>query len=298
MKLALRYLRLYNIFPPLLPYLTTQIGALEALRVLNDAPIEKAEPCYYKNAYVLLCRAPLQSCKCFLSRYSQGLQPTKLLPSLMAYERQRLLEREHRSLAPLHQLKGHVSNTPTRASLAVDDDHAVIKYLEGVINLGCRSVAIYNYLVSLYAVLDDEGPLFRFLSALIPTSKGGNCYFPLAGAGSELGCPLDMSFALRKILKTGRHYRSAVKLYMGFGLRHQAVELSLKVDPALARELARESVGKDERKRLWLMIARNAAAEHEHGGEKDSSTAVEKVVSVLKDCGPDVLSIEDVLPFL
>lgn len=263
---------------------TPQTGALEALRVLNDSPIEKAEPYYYKHAYALLCRAPIQSCKCFLSRYSQGLLPTKLLPSLMAYDRKRILEEENLSLAFDQTLS--------------EDDHAVIKYLEGVVKLGCRDVAIYNYLVTLYANLKDEGPLFRFLSALIPESKGVHHQSNFLGAGFELGCPLDMSFALRKILKTGRHYRSAVKLYMGFGLRQQAVELSLKVDPELARELARESVGKDERKRLWLMIARNAAAEHEHGGEKGSPTAVEKVVSVLKDCGPEVLSIEDVLPFL
>jgi hypothetical protein len=130
------------------------------------------------------------------------------------------LEREHCSLAPFHQLKGHVSNTSTRASLAVDDDHEFIKDLESLINLGCRSIAIYNYLVSLYA---------------------------------------------------------------GFGLRYQAVELLLKVDPALVRELARESVGNDERKRPWLMIARNAAAEHEHREERDIATGVEKVVSILKD---------------
>jgi hypothetical protein len=82
---------------------------------------------------------------------------------------------------------------------------------------------------------------------------------------------------------------------MGFRMRQQAVELALKVDPALARELARESVDADERKRLWLMIARNAAAGGDNRGGRD---VVAKVVSVLKDCGPDVLSIEDVLPFL
>ena len=78
--------------------------------------------------------------------------------------------------------------------------------------------------------------------------------------------------------------------------------MALKVDPALAREIARESVNKDEKKRLWLMIARDAALvsnqqEHAHiaSGGKD---VVAKVVSVLKDCGQDILSIEDVLPFL
>lgn len=43
------------------------------------------------------------------------------------------------------------------------------------------------------------------------------------------------------------------------------------------------------------MIAKSAASEGVSGGDVD---VVSKVVSVLKDCGPDVLSIEDVLPFL
>jgi hypothetical protein len=74
-------------------------------------------------------------------------------------------------------------------------------------------------------------------------------------------------------------------------MRQQAVELALKVDPSLARELAQDSVELEERKRLWLMIAKNAALEGVHGADVD---VVSKVVSVLKDCGPDVLSIEDV----
>jgi hypothetical protein len=119
-----------------------------------------------------------------------------------------------------------------------------------------------------------------------------------AGLGAyaeEVSGPLDMSYALRNILSTGRHFRSAIKLYMGFGMRQQAVELALKVDPSLARELAQDSVELEERRRLWLMIAKNAASEGVLGGDAD---VVSKVVSVLKDCGPDVLSIEDVLPFL
>lgn len=74
-----------------------------------------------------------------------------------------------------------------------------------------------------------------------------------------------------------------------------AVELALKVDPSLARELARQSYDKDEKKRLWLMIARNAADNSSSNSGKD---VVARVVNVLKDCGRDVLSIEDVLPFL
>lgn len=80
-------------------------------------------------------------------------------------------------------------------------------------------------------------------------------------------------------------------------MRQQAVELALKVDPSLARELARRSEDADETKRLWLMIARNAAAD-DGTAERDGRDVVARVVAVLKDCGPDVLSIEDVLPFL
>ena len=74
-------------------------------------------------------------------------------------------------------------------------------------------------------------------------------------------------------------------------MRQQAVELALRVDPSLARELAQASVELEERRRLWLMIARSAASQGVSGGDVD---VVSKVVSVLKDCGPDVLSIEDV----
>ena len=183
----------------------------------------------------------------------------------------------------------------------VDDENAYVKYFEGVIKLGSKSRAIYNYLTSLYANLEDEGPLFRFLSVHVPSinissrvSTSVNDLL-LRQASEESSSPLDKSYALRTILRTGRHFRSAVKLYMGFGMRQQAVELALKVDPSLARELARQSDDKDERKRLWLMIARNAAA---HGTSRDGKDVVARVVMVLKDCGADVLSIEDVLPFL
>jgi hypothetical protein len=181
----------------------------------------------------------------------------------------------------------------------VDDETASIRYVEGVIKLGCKSNALYSYLISLYANMEDEAPLFRFLSAHVPASpshrRGRITDTILASTRGRDEGPLDMSYALRVILRTGRHFRSAIKLYMGFGMRQQAVELALKVDPVFARELARDSVGVEERKRLWLMIARNAADDVENRGGKD---VVAKVVSVLKECGPDVLSIEDVLPFL
>eukprot|EP00986_Skeletonema_menzelii_P002765 scaffold790_cov149-Skeletonema_menzelii.AAC.10 len=261
-------------------------GALDALRVLNDSAIENAEPYYYKHATVLLSRAPMAAAKSFLARYSEGLSETKLLPAFMQYERKRTKK---------HLLEEKYD------SVFVDDENASIKYLEGVINQGSRSRAVFNYLTSLYAAMNDEGPLFRFLSTHVPPStssssnSGGISELMLKQSQEEMSSPLDKSHALRTILRTGRHFRSAVKLYIGFGMRQQAVELALKVDPSLARELARKSDDKDEKKRLWLMIARNAAA---HGTSRDGKDIVARVVAVLKDCGSDILSIEDVLPFL
>jgi vacuolar protein sorting-associated protein 18 len=183
----------------------------------------------------------------------------------------------------------------------VDDSTVAIKYLEGVISQGCRHGAVFRYLLSLYIAMEDEEPLLEFLSqhvsgsnSIIDAAKRAILRGESPNAENLSNAPLDISYALRAVLKSGRHFRSAIKLYMGFGMRQQAVELALKVDPSLARNLAQGSIEPEERKRLWLMIAKSSATDGSRGG-KD---VVSRVVSVLKDCGPDVLSIEDVLPFL
>jgi len=301
---------------------TTQDGVVEALKILNDAPFELAEPLYYKHALTLLGSAPVVAGKSFLSRYTHGLSPTRLLPAIMHYERVRMDRVKSKHAAHISRGKNpfgrvdegkvnefhHDSHTyadmgnrvlygASTTGIFVDDPNVSQRYLEGVITLGCRSSAIYSFLISLYVKMDDEEPLYRFLSTHVTSSSfsSGGASSTQGFDGGNAGGPLDMSYALRTILRSGRHFRSAIKLYMGFGMRQQAVELGLKVDPALARELAQESVELEERRRLWLMIAKNAASE---GVSRADADVVSKVVSVLKDCGPDVLSIEDVLPFL
>jgi vacuolar protein sorting-associated protein 18 len=308
-----------------------QSGAYDALRILNDAPFELAEPLYYKHASILLARVPDAATDSFLARYSQGLSPLRLLPCIMHYEqvrfeRARMMQavesaQAHGSLRKVEEyhvldvaVEGpkvssdgfelRINSDVGRAASFVDNSSVSAKFLEGVIKQGCRSSAIYSYLVSLYAKLEDEELLLKFLSVHVPGTSSVNDAATKAllsgerlraGANEDLSSPLDMSYALRTVLCTGRHFRSAIKLYMGFGMRQQAVELALKVDPSLARELAQDSVELEERRRLWLMIAKNAASDSSTRGGKD---VVSRVVSVLKDCGPDVLSIEDVLPFL
>eukprot|EP00536_Pseudo-nitzschia_multiseries_P009218 jgi/Psemu1/257953/estExt_Genewise1Plus.C_2520067 len=302
-----------------------QDGVIEALRILNEAPFEVAESLYYKYASTLLARAPTLAGKSFLSRYTHGLSPTRLLPSFMHYERLRIERKRANQVAQAAKGKNAFSRgvEESKSLDRVDykgsrdmygggvevqimnrvgsfvDEPVTTKYLEGVIKLGCQSSAIFSFLISLYVDMVDEEPLYKFLSEHVPSAAAASEASRNAGLGAltseGLAGPLDMSYALRTILGTGRHFRSAIKLYMGFGMRQQAVELALKVDPSLARELAQDSVELEERRWLWLMIAKSAASEGVSGGDVD---VVSKVVSVLKDCGPDVLSIEDVLPFL
>jgi len=308
-------------------------GAQDALRILNNAPFELAEPLYYRHASTLLARAPARAGNSFLARYAQGLAPTRLLPSIMHYEklrseRAKKIEESRKIAEELTGMGGRggvvetkedhdgdetnkgnsLENRSGSTADFVDDPYVSIKYLQGVIQQGCRSSAIFSFLVSLYAKLEDEEPLYRFLSVHVPTATTfadaamnalmsvdrSRPHHTMEIGDEAFSAPLDMSYALRTVLRSGRHFRSAIKLYMGFGMRQQAVELALKVDPSLARELAQDSTEMQERKRLWLMIAKHAASSGARGG-KD---VVSKVVSVLRDCGPDVLSIEDVLPFL
>jgi vacuolar protein sorting-associated protein 18 len=287
---------------------------------------EQAEHVYYKHASILLARAPAAASESFLLRYHDGLSPVRLLPAIMKYESIRSARKRAQGEQSKLEAKGGVEETKSdnRYSIGgpnessdgfeikfeadlnvasfVDDSTVAIKYLEGVISQGCRHGAVFRYLLSLYIALEDEEPLLEFLSQHV---SGSNSIIDAAkrailqrdkspNTENLSNAPLDISYALRAVLKSGRHFRSAIKLYMGFGMRQQAVELALKVDPSLARNLAQGSVEPEERKRLWLMIAKSSATDGSRGG-KD---VVSRVVSVLKDCGPDVLSIEDVLPFL
>ena len=278
---------------------------MKALKILAYSPFEKAEPYYYRHALKVIERAPLEASTNFLSRFNDGLQPTKVLSAFMDYERKREIKVEKKRQARHRAFeKGPLSfgeskesemirnsfddsddETGVDVSYFEDNSEATVKYLDGVIQLGCKSTAVFSYLISILVSKEDEEQLFRFISKQLSLYK------------SEIQVnespSIDLHFVLRAVLKSGRHFRSTVRIYMGLGMRQQAVELALKVDPSLARELARESTEESERKQLWLMIAKNAALD-DHGGRD----TVAKVLAIIKECGQDTLSIEDVLPFL
>ena len=218
----------------------TQDGVVEALRILNEAPFEIAESLYYKHSTSLLARAPILAGKSFLSRYTHGLSPTRLLPSFMYYER--LRSESNRGKQVAEAARGKNPFAPSKTVESVDakgskdffgggvevqifsrtgsfiDEPVTTKYLEGVIKLGCQSSAIYSFLISLYVDMVDEEPLYKFLSEHVPSAALASEASRNAGrralVNEGLSGPLDMSYALRTILGTGRHFRSAIKLYM------------------------------------------------------------------------------------
>jgi hypothetical protein len=257
-------------------------GAIAALKILQNADLKKFEGVYIRNARQLFGRAGPEAAEAFLNRYSDGLDPQKVLPALVYVYRSICAKKlpkasKQVSANPLAETENNDEDeSESDADSDADDDtseqHAgILKYLEGVIKFGCQSIAIHNFLVTVYIGMEDDLPLFRYLSNI--TAK--NCY-------------IDRSFALRCILKSRRHHRSAVKLYMGMGMQKEAVSLALKVDPVLARELAKGAHG-TEKKRLWLMIAKSAAT--------GTGDAVARVIAELRESN-NSLSIEDVLPFL
>ena len=221
----------------------TQDGVVEALRILNEAPFEIAESLYYKHSSSLLARAPILAGKSFLSRYTHGLSPTRLLPSFMYYERLRTEKKRGKQVADAMKgknpfassgVKGRKNEASVDAKGSRDffgggvevqilnragsfvDEPVTTKYLEGVIKLGCQSSAIYSFLISLYVDMADEEPLYKFLSEHVPSGASGSGASKVGrGMLDEFSSgPLDMSYALRTILGTGRHFRSAIKLYM------------------------------------------------------------------------------------
>lgn len=221
----------------------TQDGVVEALRILNEAPFENSESLYYKHSSSLLARAPILAGKSFLSRYTHGLSPTRLLPSFMYYERLRSEKKRGKQVTEAARGKNPFAPSEGRNTVeSVDakgskdffgggvevqifsrtgsfvDEPVTTKYLEGVIKLGCQSSAIYSFIISLYVDMVDEEPLYKFLSEHVPSAALASEASRNAGrralVDEGLSGPLDMSYALRTILGTGRHFRSAIKLYM------------------------------------------------------------------------------------
>lgn len=80
----------------------------------------------------------------------------------------------------------------------------------------------------------------------------------------------DRKGSLRLCVENDLH-RAAVHLYCALNLHVEAVELALKIDPLLAKQIAKSvTLEEDIRKRLWLLIAQHLVAQ-----DSDISKATE-----------------------
>jgi vacuolar protein sorting-associated protein 18 len=105
--------------------------------------------------------------------------------------------------------------------------------------------------------------------------------------------------ALRSCRAHGRS-RAAVALLREVAMAEEAVELALEFDPDLAAAIARSAPGDEaQRRRLWMTIARRAAAAGPAEGKDDAEARAWRVAEVARvvEASRGAVGIEDVLPF-
>ncbi len=259
-----------------------------ALNVLQKAPFDKAEPLVYRYSAVLVDADPEGTIKMWMEK--PELKPTKLIPALVRYSK----HRRH-------------SGKPS----AVGPDWAVT-YLEHCIDTHkVQEPAIHNHLLALYAEQEKDREMEMEIQRKERGEEGGPSPYSLEGLESSpllkfLSRPpnqrcFDVKYALRVFSQLGLQ-AACVKIYSSMGLFEEAVELALKVDPALARADASMPSSPEVRKRLWLQIARHEiqreAAEEKtlgHTEGRGAERTTPRALSILNEC--DLLKIEDILPF-
>jgi len=192
---------------------------------------------YYKFCPTLMHNIPRETTD-MLIKLTPPLDPAKLIPTLMRYK-----------------------EDPTASN------HA-IRYLEYAINTNeCKDPPVHNYLVSLYAKQQDEGPLLRFIDKY----KTGPIY--------------DYKYALRLCHDEGKS-RACVGIYTAMGQYQEAVRLGLEVAPNLAKKVVEQSQGdEEEKRRLWLIIAKYII---------QTGNDMKAAMALIKDCN---LKLEDILPY-
>eukprot|EP01084_Bolivina_argentea_P159467 277728_1 len=258
-----------------------------ALNILHKAPFDKAEPLIYRYSAVLVDADPEGTIKMWIEK--PELKPTKLIPALVRYSK----HRRH-------------SGKPS----AVGPDWAVT-YLEHCIDTHkVQEPAIHNHLLALYAEQEKDREMEKQKKER--GEEGGSSSYSLEVLEISpllkfLSRPpnqrcFDVKYALRVCSQLGLQ-AACVKIYSSMGLFEEAVELALKVDPALARADASMPSNPEVRKRLWLQIARHEiqreAAEEKTEGLTErrgaERTTTPRALSILNEC--DLLKIEDILPF-
>ena len=223
------------------------------------------------------------------------LDPKKLIPALMRYDTQQFNKKDVMDDEPITSGLGMTFGDTkdndddqddmkmgrNRADASAEHRNQAIRYLKYCIdskNEKSKDPAIHNYLISLYCKQRTEAELLKFIE-------------------QQKAKPLfDVKYALR-LCHQEHKTRSCVELYKIMKLYEEAIRLALTVPYnhyELAKRIAKrlgekQSIHKNEQKRLWLIIAR-------HVVDKLESDEIKEVLQIINESS--VLSIEDILPHL
>ncbi|GFT12641.1 vacuolar protein sorting-associated protein 18 homolog [Trichonephila clavipes] len=210
-----------------------------ALNVLTE---HSRPELFYQFSPALMQTNPKETVDAWITQ-DRKLNPVQLIPALVHYDNKK---------------------DPRQGSEA-------IRYLEYCVDkMGVRDQAIHNYLLTLYARLQETEKLMTYLQRQ-----------------DETLVPYDQKYALRICSELPGLEKACVHIYATMGLYEEAVDLALKVDIDLAKENAdRPEDNDDLRKKLWLKIAK-------HVVEKKSD--IKRAMEFLQEC--DLIKIEDILPF-
>lgn len=207
-----------------------------AIYILQDIPVDKSEPLFYKFAPQMLLISPSETVDAWIQ--ARFLSPCRLIPALVRYEQYRKAELQ----------KGRTDlGEVSKCSLVHLQDES-IRYLEYQIReIQNTDPAIHNYLLSLYAlevgmstgfdVQKDDKNLMEFLDYF----KEEYIY--------------DVKYALRVCIQEHKH-QACVYIYSLLHLYEEAVKLALTVDLELAKYCADKAEDDETKKKLWLIIAR------------------------------------------
>lgn len=259
--------------------------ALDVLKRQTDPEV------FYRYSTVLMTHAGQELVE-IMMRHPK-LEPRKIIPALLDYNRT--------YSGPLAQ-------------------NQAVRYLQYLVNqVQSADAAVHNTLVSMYASHPsrDESALLAYLES--QGDGGGN------GIGNADGPrSYDPDFALRLCIQH-RRTLACVHIYTSMGQYPQAVDLALSHgEVELAATVADRPSGPGPaaralRKKLWLKVARRVISEgpgrgsgRGPGGQDgaagaagappssplSSSSTIRDAVEFLRRCAdPDLLRIEDLIPF-
>ena len=320
---VLYYAMLIEDYERVISHCITEKEYSEALEILNKFCTTRAyEDYFYKFSPILMQHLPKETVNTLTQK--RFLDSGKLIPALMRYiSHQQASMNNTGSLPPItlnstfHTLTNNLNITTALSSnnsmlssytkkkspedddedaltesLDEDDDNAkitqklnenqqfsslltndqqnhVIRYLEWCIKKQeNEDPAIHNLLLTLYADLDDDEKLLTFLD-----TEGENNFY-------------DPKYALR-VCSQKKKIEACVRLYSAMQLFDDAVDLALENDDIdLARECADKPDDDENRKKLWLKIAKHVI---------NHNTGVKQAIEFLSYT--DKIKLEDILPY-